>query len=188
MNPAGRFPNWDWAPGSELQLPAPFRVTTSPLYTPNRNLAINNGTGSLNPLAVSISSAFSNTNFLTTNLIIQNPHGNVHFEVGGSMCCVPTAALDPIFYLHHANVDRQWNLWLAQGGGRTDPLWDATWKTRQYTFFDENGGSSSISEAQNHGLRSGWLFCIHASKSARSFSASDRISLTSDAEMVSARS
>src|SRR5215470_1209752 len=97
--PCWALPYWDWAPGSEFQLPAPFRVTTSPLYA-NRNTAINNGTGSLNPLAVSIVSAFGNTNFLTTNLVIQGPHGNVHVEVGGSMCCVATAALDPIFYLH----------------------------------------------------------------------------------------
>lgn len=145
--PCWALPYWDWAPGSELQLPAPFRVTTSPLYA-NRNPAINDGTGSLNPLAVSISSAFSNTNFLTTNQMIQYPHGNVHGEVGGWMCCVPTAAQDPIFYLHHANVDRQWNLWLAQGGGRTDPLWDATWKNRQYTFFNENGAQVQMSACE----------------------------------------
>lgn len=145
--PCWALPYWDWAPGSELQLPAPFRVTTSPLYA-NRNPAINDGTGSLNPLAVSISSAFSNTNFLTTNQMIQYPHGNVHGEVGGWMCCVPTAAQDPIFYLHHANVDRQWNLWLAQGGGRTDPLRDATWKNRQYTFFNENGAQVQMSACE----------------------------------------
>ena len=145
--PCWALPYWDWAPGNELYLPAPFRDTTSPLYAP-RNTAINNGTGSLNSLAVDISGAFSNTNFLTTNSIIQGPHGNVHGEVGGLMCCVPTAALDPIFYLHHANVDRQWNLWLAQGGGRTDPLLDVAWKTRQYTFFDENGAQVQMNACQ----------------------------------------
>jgi len=52
---------------------------------------------------------------------------------------VPTAAQDPIFYLHHSNVDRLWNLWLAQGGGRTDPLLDAAWKIKRYFFCDANG-------------------------------------------------
>ena len=32
-----------------------------------------------------------------------------------------TAAQDPIFWLHHANIDRLWNHWLQQGGGRADP-------------------------------------------------------------------
>jgi tyrosinase len=145
--PCWSLPYWDWAPGGELLLPAPFRVTTSPLFAP-RNPAINNGAGSLNPLAVSITSAFSNTNFLTANQMIQDPHGNVHWEVGGWMCCVPTAAQDPIFYLHHANVDRQWNLWLAQGGGRSDPLGDATWRNRQFTFFDENGAQVQMNACQ----------------------------------------
>lgn len=145
--PCWALPYWDWAPGSEFQIPAPFRVTTSPLYA-TRNTAMNDGTGSLNPLAVSVASSFSNTDFLTTNLMIQDPHGNVHVEVGGSMCCVPTAAVDPIFYLHHSNVDRLWNLWLAQGGGRTDPLGDAAWKNNQYTFFDENGSQVKMTACE----------------------------------------
>lgn len=146
--PCWALPYWDWAPGAELQLPTPFRVTTSPLYTPNRDPAMNNGTGSLNPLAVSVNGAFSNANFLTANQIIQGPHGSVHVEVGGWMGSVPTAAQDPIFYLHHANVDRQWNLWLAQGGGRTDPLTDAAWKNTSYTFFDENGAQQQMTACQ----------------------------------------
>jgi tyrosinase len=146
--PCWALPSWDWAPGSELQLPAPFRDPASELYTANRNPAMNSGAASLNPGAISIAGAFSSTSFLTTNSIIQGPHGSVHVEVGGWMGSVPTAAQDPIFYLHHSNVDRQWNLWLAQGGGRTDPLTDLAWRDRQYTFFDENGNQVNMSTCQ----------------------------------------
>lgn len=143
--PCWALPYWNWAPGTELQLPAPFRDPSSELYISNRDPNINNGSGSLNPGSIDISFAFSQLDFLTANSIIQGPHGSVHVEVGGSMSSVPTAAQDPIFYLHHANVDRQWNLWLAQGGGRSDPLSDAAWKNRQYTFFDENGNAVQMS-------------------------------------------
>ena len=30
-----------------------------------------------------------------------------------------------------------WNLWLAKGGGRSDPLGDAAWKDTKFTFYDE---------------------------------------------------
>jgi tyrosinase len=50
-----------------------------------------------------------------------NPHGLVHVYVGsgskppkprqGLMSDPDTAGLDPIFYLHHANIDRMWAVW-----------------------------------------------------------------------------
>lgn len=44
------------------------------------------------------------------------PHGSVHMQVGGSnppglMSSFDTAARDPIFWLHHANIDRLWERW-----------------------------------------------------------------------------
>ncbi len=54
------------------------------------------------------------------------PHNNVHVQVGGDdpgpedpdtfrndglMSEVETAGLDPIFWLHHANIDRLWEVW-----------------------------------------------------------------------------
>lgn len=44
-------------------------------------------------------------------------HGDVHVDVGDAtnMGRVPTAAADPIFWLHHCNVDRIWAGWNAMG-------------------------------------------------------------------------
>ena len=135
------LPYWNWSSPTERQLPAPFLDSGSELYipTPNRSAGMNGG-GSLPSSDVSYSSSFAQTNFTTTSLIIQGtPHGAVHVDVGGWMGSVPTAAQDPIFYLHHANMDRLWDLWLAQGGGRSDPLGDTTWKSTPFTFFNETG-------------------------------------------------
>ncbi|KAJ3221300.1 hypothetical protein HK099_003604 [Clydaea vesicula] len=38
-------------------------------------------------------------------------HGKVHAWVGGHMGGLETATNDPIFYMHHANVDRLWSEW-----------------------------------------------------------------------------
>ncbi|REE00126.1 tyrosinase family protein [Marinoscillum furvescens] len=60
-----------------------------------------------------------------------NPHNTVHTLVGGIkgnspglMAYPGLAALDPVFYLHHANIDRMWASWNANGN--TNPT-DANW-------------------------------------------------------------
>jgi tyrosinase len=61
-----------------------------------------------------------------------NPHNQVHGAVGGSlpdgtyglMSDPGIAALDPIFYLHHCNIDRMWAIWNHAGNKNpTDPAW-----------------------------------------------------------------
>ena len=63
-----------------------------------------------------------------------NPHNLVHVYVGGTspdgqtpglMSDPGMAALDPIFYLHHANIDRMWAIWNNNptNTNPTDPNW-----------------------------------------------------------------
>jgi len=73
------------------------------------------------------------------------PHDNVHDNVGGIMSNVPTAAMDPIFFVHHCQIDRLWAAWQAAGGSTynwgtssTDPT-QAEWETRKFSFVDEKG-------------------------------------------------
>jgi tyrosinase len=42
-------------------------------------------------------------------------HNRVHVWIGGDML-LSTSPNDPIFYLHHCNVDRIWAAWLAERG------------------------------------------------------------------------
>jgi hypothetical protein len=66
------------------------------------------------------------------------PHNVVHSALGGLMGDPLTAAQDPIFWLHHANIDRLWNRWLQKGQGRADPT-DSAWLNTTFTFYDEAG-------------------------------------------------
>jgi tyrosinase len=68
------------------------------------------------------------------------PHGVVHNAVGGPggwMSYFTCAARDPIFWLHHANIDRLWQKWLNQGG-RKNPIANGEWTKQTFTFYDEN--------------------------------------------------
>jgi len=71
------------------------------------------------------------------------PHDNVHGNVGGWMGNVPSAAGDPLFYVHHCQVDRLYASWEAQGGvsynwgnSDTQPS-EKTWLSELAYFADE---------------------------------------------------
>jgi hypothetical protein len=84
-------------------------------------------------------------------------HGRGHLYVGGydgDMGAFPTAGFDPIFYCHHANVDRMWEVWRnsTRDGSpqRTEPSEDSdvtTWGGRPFAFQDALGGALIVRSA-----------------------------------------
>jgi tyrosinase len=141
-DPTWRLPYWDYHDPSQRTLPVPFRDPSSPLFVadPNRGFGWNSGSASFPASHVDPSAGMAEFDYFSGQSDIEsNPHNNVHGDIGGWMGGVPTAAQDPVFYVHHSNIDRLWNLWLAQGGGRHNALSDSAWKTTTYTFFNESG-------------------------------------------------
>jgi tyrosinase len=55
----------------------------------------------------------------TTGQLEGTPHNNVHGFIGGDMGDF-MSPLDPIFWLHHANVDRIWAMWNESGKRNTN--------------------------------------------------------------------
>jgi hypothetical protein len=127
--------------------------TSNPLFITQRDPLINSG-GRMHPLTTSAQEAMTYTVFATDNdtgkpagfgglktgwhhfsevpgqegQLESTPHDTVHVAVGGHggyMSMLPTAPLDPIFWLHHANIDRLWQVWLRLGGRQnpSDPAW-----------------------------------------------------------------
>jgi hypothetical protein len=83
------------------------------------------------------------------------PHNAVHGAIGGGvagqcggglMSDPWCAALDPIFWVHHAHIDRLWDEWLARGGGRANPS-DTAWRNQSFRFHDETGAQVSMTAA-----------------------------------------
>ncbi|RYR16532.1 hypothetical protein Ahy_B04g073569 [Arachis hypogaea] len=73
------------------------------------------------------------------------PHNTIHDWLGAvdtpnheDMGTFYTAARDPIFYAHHSNVDRLWELWTKLEGGRRDYRDDPNWLDSKFFFYDEN--------------------------------------------------
>jgi tyrosinase len=76
----------------------------------------------------------------TAGSLEATPHGDVHSTVGGVgglMSSFSTAARDPIFWLHHSNIDRLWAVWLTQAD-RANPT-DPSWLKMTFHFHDADG-------------------------------------------------
>jgi tyrosinase len=91
----------------------------------------------------------------TGRLEIQ-PHDNVHVNVGGLMQNVPVAAYDPIFFVHHCQIDRLWATWQSfqnivynwgtMGIPGTDPS-ESVWKGSKFSFVDEHNKLVEVTAA-----------------------------------------
>ncbi|HDR7707919.1 TPA: tyrosinase family protein [Bacillus thuringiensis] len=65
----------------------------------------------LRSINLSVEEAMAKSNYIEFNNLIEGPHGSIHVWVGGDMGAMDFAAYDPIFWSHHATVDRQWAIW-----------------------------------------------------------------------------
>jgi tyrosinase len=156
------LPYWNYGlGGANATLPPTFRTPTvdgqpNPLYVAQRAAGINAG-HSLPRAVTTPTFALSRPSFVgaaefgggvtpvlwqqfngPTGRLEQTPHNDIHNKVGGQgwMGNPDTAAQDPIFWLHHSNIDRLWAVW--NGQGRANPT-DPRWTDQSFSFFDATG-------------------------------------------------
>jgi tyrosinase len=53
---------------------------------------------------------------------LEGVHNSGHVWVGGSMGTIAAAPADPVFWMHHAEIDRIWAEWQALNPGQNPPL------------------------------------------------------------------
>jgi hypothetical protein len=161
------FWEWDGTLPQLRQLPAAFRDQTSVLYVAERSV-MNEGAemqaqfinpaSALNALSfwrVGASQGFGSNTFSSqlsgSKGLLESPsHDAVHVLVGGDsgwMSSPQTAAQDPIFWIHHCNIDRLWAKWIASGQGRSNPT-STGWLNRSHTFINGQGQRVTMTTAQ----------------------------------------
>ncbi|PIL38595.1 tyrosinase family protein [Massilia psychrophila] len=107
-------PYWDYYKFPDI--PAEFTdpSTGNPLYMPRTGTNVYNAL-TLAPFAPDVwNFQRGTTNAFETN-IESGPHNPVHNLIGGEMANM-TSPRDPIFYLHHANIDRLCHAWALPDG------------------------------------------------------------------------
>jgi hypothetical protein len=150
-----RLPYWDYQ--TDAHLPAAYRAETyvnsdgvtvpNPLFVANRRASLNSGSGTLSASVTAVSGAMDETSYLPFNTALEDtPHGTVHCATGvancgsGYMGSVPAAGNDPIFYSHHANIDRLYECWLKQDPAARLPTGSIL--TASFTFI--NGAGNTV--------------------------------------------
>jgi tyrosinase len=92
IQPSGREPG-----GSDQTVRAPGQDGAPPL-----------------PTAAEVDSLLQLSDFIDFQTQLEDIHNGVHVWVGGTMSDIATAAYDPLFWAHHAMIDRLWRLWQLQ--------------------------------------------------------------------------
>ncbi len=125
-------PWWDWT--TLRDVPDSYSATQidgrdNPLRRFRMNLGLPNGPLRRNtrrrpgrnpfvdlPTAREFENAIDDDDWSSFSDKLQGLHDDVHVWVGGDMGSTTAAAYDPIFYAHHAMVDRAWYLWQLKHG------------------------------------------------------------------------
>jgi tyrosinase len=130
-DPSLVLPYWDYY--TQPKMPAEFLDTTSSLYRKGRKGDDVTAALSLDPFADSVVNFQRGLDNAMEPIIEARPHNPVHNLIGGVMAQVPLSPWDPIFWVHHANIDRLWAAWVKAGNGRqmppaSDPYWSGSFQ------------------------------------------------------------
>ena len=141
------LPYWNYNNISTSFIPEQFRDPDSTLYH-GRSPSLNDGSQNLNKRSVGNLDEDSflylkSFNYVEFNGDIEfNPHNSVHGQVGWpdfDMFDPDVAARDPVFWVHHNNIDR---LWSKYGSFPLEPDALEDWAPKKYIFTNADGTST----------------------------------------------
>jgi polyphenol oxidase len=161
------LPYWDWFSSMHRQIPDPYTNPNDPsnsLYDNSRGTSPTSALPDRYMGKTAKDRAMNAPNaalFMGTDASLPSaqggslengPHGAVHLWVGNptnlsipkpDMGVLATAAQDPVFFAHHANIDRLWEVWRKTSNFHTNPT-SSDWMNQRFNFYDENRRWTSI--------------------------------------------
>jgi tyrosinase len=126
------LPYWDYY--TNPTLPAEFTNSNygNPLYVARVNTNVRQAL-TMAPFSSTLINFPRNTANAFEPSFEDMPHNPVHDIIGGWMADMQSPT-DPIFWLHHANVDRLWVAWVNAGAGRKMPALTASYWAGSHTY------------------------------------------------------
>jgi tyrosinase len=111
VDPAVNLPYWDWI--NQPSIPAKLAGSA---FLSHYGITRQWNAGLL-PHKPAVDAVKLRTTFAAFQPDLESVHNSVHRAVGGTMAGSSSPA-DPIFFLHHANIDRLWAEWQASPNGK----------------------------------------------------------------------
>jgi tyrosinase len=123
IDPAAFIPYWDWT--VKRTVPRWIKTFKPTVIVPGTGTVTVKRKSSI-PATKKVATIMAKTTFtdFTTHLE-GGPHNQVHNEIGGpngTMADIMISPADPIFWLHHGNLDRLWSQWQAAHPGKNPKL------------------------------------------------------------------
>jgi polyphenol oxidase len=174
------LPFWDWDTPGRDRLPPIYgdpgtQDDPNPLFDQTRGASGNNEIPPGIVDAPSIQMMLSPTSFeqpggfggtpdgsdSSAGTLENSPHGPVHIWTGDpslqavrpDMGVLASAARDPVFFAHHANIDRIWDVWLNLQNGRSNPQ-ESAWAMETFNFYSQSATpewvAMAISDTVDH--------------------------------------
>ena len=122
--PGVTVPYWDWT--KDRAIPGPF---TDPGLLASWSVERGQFDQTLLPTQGLVNQVLALTPFTPFQRNLEAIHGPVHNAVGGDMATAHSPT-DPLFFLHHGNIDRLWAKWEKSPKAADPPNATATLKPR----------------------------------------------------------
>jgi tyrosinase len=126
------LPYWNYY--ANPKVPPEFLDPAQPLYRSGRIGDDVTGALSLDPFADTVTHFQRGRTDSFEVAVETRPHNPVHNLIGGTMASISISPGDPLFWVHHANIDRLWAAWVAAGNGRKQPLDTNTYWTGSFQY------------------------------------------------------
>jgi tyrosinase len=163
------LPYWNYSASAAAEI-FPEALRSGPLFIPQRDANANAGRPFVGTGDTNISDALretvyrgvvGNTGFgglppalhsgagPNKGRVERSPHDRMHGAIagdgGGFMGGFTTAPLDPVFWIHHCNIDRLWEVWINMGNSNPTT---SDWLTgTSFPFHDSTGGTVNMTSA-----------------------------------------
>lgn len=173
------LPYWDYTDPANLAMPSAYpsatyvdgqgHVEVNALNEARRTPGWNPPGGNLlDPASTNIDDALKTKIFFDTatstgfqSEIEGNVHGYVHCTVvpcpGPDMGAVGYSANDPIFWAHHANIDRMWDCWTSLGNANPQ---NPQYLAKTFSFVDADGNlvTNKVADLFNGTIEFGYTY------------------------------